>query len=132
MPEVADDAQAPSQDLIGGWPRRGGRNARGLPQAQGITVDGRLSPAQKLMGPNYEIGAELGRRVGGNLFHSFGHFGLSAGEGATLTVPAGVNHVIGRVTGGAPSSINGALSSAIPGAKLYLINPAGVVFGHNA
>ncbi len=102
------------------------------PQAQGITVDGRLSPAQTLMGPIHAIGAELGRQVGGNLFHSFGRFGLSAGESATLTGPAGVNNVIGRVTGGAPSSINGALSSAIPGANLYLINPAGVVFGPNA
>ncbi len=107
-----------------------------LPQAnvraQGITVDGRLSPTQTLAGPNYAIGAGLGRQVGGNLFHSFGAFGLKQGEAATFSGPPSVGNVIGRVTGGAVSSINGRVSSTIPGANLYLVNPAGVVFGPNA
>ena len=100
--------------------------------AQGITVDGRLSPARTLAGPNYAIGPELGRQVGGNLFHSFGAFGLTQGESATFSGPASVGNVIGRVTGGAASSIDGRVSSSIPGASLYLVNPAGVVFGPNA
>src|SRR3954447_22928359 len=99
---------------------------------QGITVDGRLSPAQTLPGPNYAIGADLGRQVGGNLFHSFGRFGLSAGESATFSGPGTVANVIGRVTGGAQSSIDSTVRSTMPGANLYLINPAGVVFGPNA
>jgi len=45
--------------------------------AQRITIDGRLSPAQTLVGPNYTIGANLGKQVGSNLFHSFGQFSLS-------------------------------------------------------
>jgi len=101
-------------------------------RAQGITVDGRLSPAQTLAGPNYAIDAGLGRQVGGNLFHSFGAFGLKAGETATFSGPPSVGNVIGRVTGGAASSINGGIKSTIPGANLYLVNPAGVVFGPNA
>jgi len=101
-------------------------------RGQGITVDGRLSPAQTLAGPNYAIGANLGRQVGGNLFHSFGAFGLNNGERATFSGPATVNNVIGRVTGGAQSSIDGTVRSTIQGANLYLINPAGVVFGPNA
>lgn len=100
--------------------------------AQSITVDGRLGPAQTLAGPNYAIGAGLGRQVGGNLFHSFGAFGLKGGETATFSGPAGVGNVVGRVTGGAASSINGRVRSTIPGASLYLVNPAGVVFGPNA
>src|SRR5215211_2632312 len=100
--------------------------------AQGITVDGRLSPAQTLAGPNYAIGANLGRQVGGNLFHSFGAFGLNKGEAATFSGPASVANVIGRVTGGAASSIDGTIASKIQGANVYLINPAGVVFGPNA
>jgi len=100
--------------------------------AQGITVDGRLSPPRTLAGPNYAIGPELGRQVGGNLFHSFGAFGLTQGESATFSGPASVGNVIGRVTGGAASSIDGRVSSSIPGASLYLVNPAGVVFGPNA
>src|SRR5438874_2366030 len=71
----------------------------GIAWAQRITVDGRLSPAQTLIGPNYQIGAGLGRQVGGNLFHSFGAFGLNTNETATFSGPTTVNNIIGRVTG---------------------------------
>jgi len=37
--------------------------------------------------------------------------------------------VISRVTGGEQSLVNGLIRSEIPGADLYLINPAGIVFG---
>jgi filamentous hemagglutinin family protein len=100
--------------------------------AQHITIDGTLSAKQTLVGPNYRIGANLGREVGGNLFQSFGIFGLAPGESATFTGPAGIAIIIGRVTGGNPSAINGTIRSAITGANLYLINPDGVVFGSHA
>jgi hypothetical protein len=32
--------------------------------AQNITIDGRFSAAQTLAGPNYDIGANLGKQVG--------------------------------------------------------------------
>ena len=76
-------------------------------RAQNITIDGSLSPTQTLTGPSYTIGAGLGREVGGNLFQSFGKFGLATGESATFTGPAAVTNIIGRVTGGGPSAIDG-------------------------
>ena len=100
--------------------------------AQRITVDGRFSPAQTRVGPSYAITANLGKQVGGNLFHSFGQFGLVKGDTAAFSGPATVNNVIGRVTGGNPSSIDGKIQSTIAGANLYLINPSGMVFGPNA
>src|SRR5271167_3512648 len=100
--------------------------------AQHITIDGRLSPAQTLVGPNYAIGANLGKQVGSNLFQSFGQFGLSTGESAAFSGPATVNNIIGRVTGGNPSAVDGRIQSNIAGANLYLINPNGIVFGPNA
>src|SRR4029077_12977577 len=100
--------------------------------AQRITVDGRLSKAQTLVGPNYAITANLGKQVGGNLFHSFGKFGLVNGETAAFSGPATTTNVIGRVTGGNTSSIDGKIQSTITGANLYLINPSGIVFGPNA
>jgi filamentous hemagglutinin family protein len=103
-----------------------------LAAGQHITVDGRFSPAQTLVGPNYSISAGLGKQVGSNLFHSFGQFGLSTGESAAFSGPATVNNVIGRVTGGNLSSIDGRIQSNIAGANLYLINPSGIVFGPHA
>jgi filamentous hemagglutinin family protein len=100
--------------------------------AQHITIDGTIHRPLTLTGPHYLIGAGLGREVGGNLFESFGVFGLAAGESAAFTGPAGVVNIIGRMTGGYPSTINGAVQSDIAGANLYLINPEGVVFGPRA
>ncbi|HEV2300900.1 MAG TPA: filamentous hemagglutinin N-terminal domain-containing protein, partial [Stellaceae bacterium] len=100
--------------------------------AQSITIDGTLSPAQTLTGPNYAIAANLGKQVGANLFQSFGKFGLMTGESATFSGPAGIANIIGRVTGGSPSAIDGAIVSAIQGANLFLVNPFGIVFGAHA
>ena len=91
-----------------------------------------MSPAQTLVGPNYSITANLGKQVGGNLFHSFGQFGLSTGESAAFSGPATVTNVIGRVTGGNSSAVDGRIQSNIAGANLYLINPSGIVFGPHA
>src|SRR6516165_4788493 len=106
--------------------------------AQHITIDKSFGTAQTLVGPNYTIGANLGKQVGSNLFHSFGQFSLShtpVPESATFTSTGGtgpISNVIGRVTGGSPSSIDGAIRSTITGANLYLINPSGVVFEPHA
>src|SRR6516162_3987101 len=102
--------------------------------AQNISIDGSFSRAMTLsaVGGNYPIGANLGKQVGSNLFHSFGKFGLSTGESATFSGPATTQNVIGRVTGGAQSNIDGQIRSTITGANLYLINPSGIVFGQNA
>ena len=87
-------------------------------RGQNITVDGRLAPARTLAGPDYAIGAELGRQVGGNLFHSFGAFNLNGGERATFSGPSTVSNIIGRVTGGVRSEIHGTIRSEILGSNL--------------
>jgi filamentous hemagglutinin family protein len=97
-----------------------------------VTLDGTLGRAGTLPGPHYAITADLGQQVGSNLFHSFGLFSIQAGESATFSGPNSVNNIISRVTGGQISTIDGALRSTIPGANLYLLNPAGVLFGENA
>jgi filamentous hemagglutinin family protein len=106
--------------------------APSVASAQHITIDGRFSATQTLSGPYYAIGANLGKQVGSNLFHSFGQFGLTSPETAAFSGPATISNVIGRVTGGNPSSINGTIKSNIAGANVFLINPSGVVFGPNA
>jgi filamentous hemagglutinin family protein len=97
-----------------------------------IVLDGTLGTKGALDGPNYEIGADLGEQHGGNLFHSFETFNVHQGESATFSGPPVVENIIGRVTGGSESMIDGQLRSTIADANLYLINPLGVVFGANA
>jgi filamentous hemagglutinin family protein len=99
--------------------------------AAGIATDGTLGHATTLAGPNYQIGAGLGSQAGSNLFFSFSQFNLLQGQTATFSGPAGIQRIISRVTGG-PSSIDGAIQSAIAGSDFYFINPAGIVFGPHA
>src|SRR4051794_18592546 len=101
-------------------------------QAQ-IATDGSLGKsAQQLSGPKFNISADLGKRAGKNLFHSFSTFNIKTGETADFTGPTSVKNVLARVTGGQPSSIAGKLRVAIPDANFYLMNPAGVIFAPGA
>ena len=97
-----------------------------------VTLDGTLGPRVALDGPDYAIGADFGQQHGTNLFHSFSQFNLNLDESATFSGPDHIGNVISRVTGGSPSSIDGILRSTIPDADVYLINPAGMMFGSNA
>jgi filamentous hemagglutinin family protein len=98
----------------------------------GVTTDGTVGRPVQLDGPDFQIGAELGRRAGGNLFHSFERFSIRTGESATFSGPDDIRNVISRVTGGARSDIEGTLASTIPGADFYFLNPAGLLFGPKA
>ncbi len=94
-----------------------------------VITDGSVGTASALEGPAYQITDTLGHQSGGNLFHSFNQFSLSAEESATFSGAESVNNIISRVTGGELSQIDGALNSSIPGADVYLFNPAGIHFG---
>lgn len=102
------------------------------PLSAQVATDGSLGAAVTLSGPDFKIGADLGQINGNNLFHSFDSFSLSSGESATFTGPASIGNVISRVTGGAPSSIDGMIQDTFTQANFYFINPAGVMFGPNA
>jgi filamentous hemagglutinin family protein len=97
-----------------------------------VATDGTLGPRVRLKGGDLTIGADLGQQRGGNLFHSFEKFDVETQGRVTFTGPDSVKNVIGRVTGGEVSSIDGTLASSIPNADLYLLNPAGILFGPHA
>jgi filamentous hemagglutinin family protein len=97
-----------------------------------ISTDGTLGPQMPLLGPDYQIGAELGQQHGGNLFHSFQYFNLRHPEKATFAGPNNVQNIISRVTGGNRSDIDGLIRSTIPNTNMYFLNPYGIFFGPNA
>lgn len=69
---------------------------------------------------------------GSNLFHSFTDFNLLTGESATFVTQPTTQNVLGRVTGGNPSLIDGLLTVSGSDANLFLLNPAGILFGANS
>ena len=98
-----------------------------------ITSDGTLPTPTSVSPPAgnvYDING--GTIKGTNLFHSFGLFSVGTGDTASFNGPSSIANILGRVTGGQQSMIDGQIRSTISGANLYLMNPAGVVFGRNA
>jgi len=71
-------------------------------------------------------------RDGANLFHSFGQFGLGRGQVANFLSNPQIHNILGRVVGGNPSAINGLIQLTGGNSNLYLINPAGILFGPDA
>ncbi|NEO85297.1 MAG: DUF4347 domain-containing protein [Spirulina sp. SIO3F2] len=73
-----------------------------------------------------------GSQAGANLFHSFQDFGLSANEIADFLSNPSIENVFGRVVSGNPSIIEGLIRLTGGESNLYLMNPAGIVFGAGA
>jgi filamentous hemagglutinin family protein len=67
-----------------------------------------------------------GTSSGKNLFHGFSKFNLHKNEQAIFTIESGIENIIGRISGGESSWINGKISAD---ANLYLLNPSGFIFG---
>lgn len=83
-------------------------------------------------GNHYDISGGQRSGDGANLFHSLERFGLNAGEIATFRSNPAIQNILGRVVGGNPSYINGSIQVIGGNSNLFLLNPAGIVFGTNA
>lgn len=68
---------------------------------------------------------------GGNLFHSFQQFNLDRGQTANFLSSPEIQNILVRM-GGDTSIIDGILQVTGGNSNLYLMNPAGIVFGENA
>jgi filamentous hemagglutinin family protein len=67
-----------------------------------------------------------------NLFHSFSKFGLNENQIANFLSNPKIQNILGRVVGGDASVINGLIQVTGGNTNLFLMNPAGIVFGPNA
>ncbi len=95
-----------------------------------ITPDGTLGTTVTQDGAVYNI--DGGTIRGPNQFHSFDRFSVGTDDTASFNGPSSIENIVSRVTGGHASDIDGALRSTIDGANLFLLNPAGVIFGPHA
>ncbi|MEH2193533.1 MAG: CHAT domain-containing protein [Nostoc sp.] len=71
-------------------------------------------------------------RDGANLFHSFQQFGISPEQIANFQASPALQNILGRITGGNASVINGLIQVTGGNPNLFLMNPAGFIFGSNA
>ena len=83
-------------------------------------------------GNSFDITGGKTSSNGANLFHSFSEFGLNANQVANFLSNQNIKNILGRVTGGNPSIINGLLQVTNGNSNLFLINPSGIVLGANA
>ncbi|QKQ75369.1 CHAT domain-containing protein [Nostoc sp. TCL240-02] len=105
----------------------------GLAQAQQIVpaADG----TNTIVTPNgnrLDISGGTTSRDGANLFHSFQQFGISPEQIANFQASPALQNILGRITGGNASVINGLIQVTGGNANLFLMNPAGFIFGSNA
>ncbi|MCT7984591.1 CHAT domain-containing protein [Laspinema sp. A4] len=83
-------------------------------------------------GNQYDIQGGTLSKDGVNLFHSFDKFGLNPGEISNFQSTPHLQNILGRIIGGNPSVINGLIQISGGNANLFLMNPAGILFGQNA
>jgi filamentous hemagglutinin family protein len=102
-----------------------------LPICAQITPDNTLPTNSAVTSEGNIVEINQGTRAGDNLFHSFTDFSVPSGTEAQFNNASDVANIINRVTGGNISDIQGIIS-ANGAANLFLINPAGIIFGEGA
>ncbi|MHC5734816.1 two-partner secretion domain-containing protein [Nostoc sp.] len=99
-----------------------------------VTSDGTTNTIVNPSGNNFNI--LNGIEKGNNLFHSFSNFSVPTGGSATFDLinTPNITTIFSRVTGGNVSNIDGLIQTLNGNnpVSLFLMNPAGIVFGKNA
>ncbi len=79
-----------------------------------------------------QINITGGTQAGANLFHSFRDFNVNSSQVANFLSNPQTQNILARINGGNPSMINGLLQVTGGNSNLFLMNPAGIVFGQGA
>ncbi len=105
-----------------------------LPATAQVISDGTTNTIINQSGNNFTI--LNGINKGNNLFHSFSNFSVPTGDSATFDLinTPNITTIFSRVTGGNVSNIDGLIQTLHGNnpVSLFLMNPAGIVFGQNA
>ncbi len=121
-PSIASIAPLCTTGLIVAW-------GLAIPSLAQVIPDGTLTTTVSPTGNDFII--NNGNQVGNNLFHSFSQFSVPTGGSAVFNNAPTIQNIFARVTGGNVSNIDG-LIRANGSANLFLMNPAGILFGPNA
>jgi len=114
--------------------------------SSGLGTQVNRSPAPLAGNIQYDITGGVRPGAGTNLFHSFGDFNVPTNNianflnkgsfdvaGNVLADGLATTNILARVTNSNPSSLFGTIqTTAFGNANLFLMNPAGIVFGPNA
>jgi filamentous hemagglutinin family protein len=105
-----------------------------LPAIAQVTSDGTTNTIVNLNGSHFTI--LNGVEKGNNLFHSFSNFSVPTKGSATfdLVNTPNITTIFSRITGGSVSNIDGLIQTVNSNnpVSLFLMNPAGIMFGANA
>ena len=101
-------------------------------QAQSITPADGTNTIVTPNGESLDISGGMLSGDGSNLFHQFQKFGLSQGEIANFLSNPEIRNILAGVVGGEASLINGLIQVTGGNSNLFLMNPAGIVFGSQA
>ncbi|OKH55204.1 filamentous hemagglutinin [Calothrix sp. HK-06] len=105
-----------------------------LPTVAQVTSDTTTNTIVNSVGNNFTI--LNGIEKGNNLFHSFSNFSVPTGGSTTFNLvnTPNITTIFSRVTGGNISNIDGLIRTlnSTNSVSLFLLNPAGIVFGKNA
>ncbi len=105
----------------------------GQAQTQPITAEQSPNGTGTVVTPQgNQLDISGGTRAGENLFHSFQTFGLDQNQIANFLSDPSIQNILSRVMGGNPSVINGLITVSGGNSNLFLINPAGIIFGSSA
>ena len=96
-------------------------------QAQIIPASGGTNTSVSQKGNVFDISG--GTQAEGNLFHEFESFSVDDTQTANFLSDSSVFNIFGQVSGLSPSYINGMVQVSGSDANLYLVNPAGILFG---
>ncbi|NER19766.1 MAG: filamentous hemagglutinin N-terminal domain-containing protein [Symploca sp. SIO1C2] len=103
-------------------------------RAQPITAaaDGTATQVTSASSNPNQFDISGGTHSGANLFHSFEQFHLNPNQIANFLTLPNIQNILGRVVSGDASFIDGFIQVTGGNSNLYLMNPAGIIFGQKA